>query len=447
MRESNSALRLPVADRSKFKMLSMYPRAAWLATGLVLATLAGACGDNSARSALITSNVRRVSADPSLIAPVDAALDRFGGELFQELARIDEGNIVFSPYSVAVALAMTRAGAAGSTLTQLDDAMHLRGVAIEGAMNAIDQALATRSGRFDQDGRSVMMTLRTANALWPQSGYPFLRPFLDTLATYYGAGLRVVDYRKTDAARRAINQWVSDATAEKIPELIPAGVLSDLTRLVLTNAIYLNAPWSNPFEVRATADGAFTRRDGTARTTAFMHKTETLGYMRGPDWEAVELPYTGGELTMTLVIPDHGKLSMIERRMAEGFAPLASALTPTAVELAMPKFKFRTHARLNDSLVALGITDLFDPDLADLTAMTTAERLFVSDVIHEAFIDVRESGTEAAAATAVITRATAAPSTPVRVIVDRPFLFAIGDRDTGAVLFLGRVVDPGVSAQ
>jgi serpin B len=410
----------------------------------IAATLLASCGSDGGNADIVMSSVARQTPTTASGRPVASALDTFSGELFTQLAKTIDGNIVLSPYSVAVALAMTRAGAAGETKQQLDRVLHLTGIDADSGFNALDQALATRTGEvIGQDGKKLSVVLATANALWPQVGYPFATPFLDHLAANYGAGLHVVDYqREVERSRRTINAWVSDHTAKKIPELIPKDALDSLTRLVLTNAVYLKASWAEPFETSATADGAFTRLDRSAVTASFMHQTESLGYAKGAGWQLVELPYAGGKLAMDVIVPDAGQFAAVTQTLQRGTASFFEHVERQSVQLGLPKFRFRTQADLVDTIAALGLTDLFDPDRADLSAITAAEKLYVSGVLHEAFIDVNEKGTEAAAATAIVIRASAAPGGPVPLTVDRPFVIVLRDLETNAVLFLGRVLDP-----
>jgi serpin B len=394
----------------------------------------------------LRSTVARRGATASSGRPVAAAIDRFGGELFTHLAAAIGGNIVMSPYSITVALAMTRAGAATETRTQLDRVLHLEGLDTDEAFNALEQALATRtSDSTGYDGEKVSVILATANALWPQSGYPFAAPFLDVLASHYGASLHPVDFeRETERSRRAINEWVADRTAERIREVIPKGVLNALTRMVITNAMYLKASWAEPFDASATRAGSFVRLDGSTVEASFMHKTSTVAGAQGPGWQAVELPYVGGKLAMNVIVPDTGRFEAVASTLRNGTASFVARLERRVTQLALPKLRFRTHANLVDTLRELGITDLFDPDRADLSRMTATERLYVSDVIHETFVEVNEAGTEAAAATAVAVAARSAPIEPVRLTVDRPFILALRDVETNSLLFLGRVLDPTV---
>ncbi|NJD66980.1 MAG: serpin family protein, partial [Chloroflexi bacterium] len=284
-----------------------------------------------------------------------------------------------------------------------------------------------------------------AYLLWGQRDYPFHDSVLDTLATKYGAGIRLVDYIKaTEDARKAINAWVSDQTRERIPELIPDGVLNSDTRLVLTNAIYLNAPWMHRFNKDATAPGPFTRLDGSTVEAQLMRLSEELRFAKGSGYQAVELPYVDGSLSMLVIVPDAGEFADFQSAFnADTLETIVSDLKTAQVQLAFPRFEYRTQASLKDALKELGMPIAFEPNLADFSAMSPdGQPLYIQDVIHEAFIAVDEDGTEAAAATAVIVGDTSAPVDVVELTVDRPFLYAIRDNETGAILFLGRVVDP-----
>jgi serpin B len=215
---------------------------------------------------------------------------------------------------------------------------------------------------------------------------------------------------------------------------------------VLTNAVYLDASWAIPFDPKATAEGAFVRLDGSEVTVPFMHQEESLPFAIGDGWRAVELPYVGGELAMLIVVPDDGRFDEVEAAIGGRLLDdAAAALEPATVRLALPKFEYRTRETVSSVLRRLGMATAFDPQSADFSGMTTEERLFIGEVIHEAFIAVDEAGTEAAAATAVVMRATAAPVDAVELTVDRPFLYSLYDRATGAILFMGRVLDPAAS--
>jgi serpin B len=389
----------------------------------------------------------RAAADPADAAKAGAAIDAFGFELLRA-ATVGDENAVLSPASIALALAMTRPGARGETAAQIDEV--LRAVASDehvGWLNALDAALASRSGTFtDQGGKDQRVTLRIANAPFAQQDYAWNPDYLGALASRFGAGVRLVDYATaTEAARKAIDAWVDEQTEQRIPELLEPGVLDSLTRLVLVNAIYLKAAWQTPFPEASTAVQPFTRLDGSSVNVPTMRLGETLQYASGAGWQAVELPYVGGSLAMTVIVPDD--LAAFQATLdGETFAAITGSLGPRPVDLSLPKFGIETKTDLATVLAAMGMPNAFDLSLADFSGMTAQERLYISAVIHQANIDVDEKGTTAAAATAVVMRAGSAPGEPVTLRVDRPFLFALRDIQTGAILFLGRVVEPAVRA-
>jgi len=340
------------------------------------------------------------------------------------------------------ALAMTYAGARGVTAEEMAAVLHvdLDDPAFHAAMNALDLALESRSFKSGDD----RVQLSIANSLWGQDGLAFEQPFLDTLAEDYGTGMRLVDFKAAaEKARVQINDWVASQTNDKITDLIPAGVLNDLTRLVLVNAVYLDATWALQFDPNDTSDGSFTTLAGTQVTVPMMRQTSSFSYAKGDGWQAVQLPYSGNKLAMLLIVPDQGRFTDVEQELGSGLLSEAVAgLSPASVALTVPKFTFRTQAQLGSALKTLGMPTAFDPNSADFSGMTTEEQLLIDEVIHEAYIAVDEEGTEAAAATAVVMRATSAPMVDVTFEIDRPFIFALRDTETGALLFLGRVTDP-----
>jgi serpin B len=418
--------------------------AALLSLVLTLSACAPA-GSTSGDIALARADVPRASAAPVDAAAAGTAITAFGLDLYRAVAN-GKTNVVLSPTSIALALAMARAGARGQTAAEMDAVMH--GLASDDNatwLNALDQVLATRSGTFkDDSGQDLAVALRIANAPFVQQGMPLEPAYLEALASRYGAGLRLLDYVKaTEQARKAINGWVDAQTEHRIPELLVPGVLTTDTRLTLVNAIYLKAPWLTPFPAEATKPGAFTRADGSTVDVSMMETTAAMRYAAGSGWRAVEIPYIGDSLAMTVIVPDD--LATFERALtADQLASITAGLAVTQVSLTFPKFSIETKAELADVLSALGMPSAFD-DRADFSGITTAEQLVISEVIHQANIDVDEKGTEAAAATAVVIRATSAPAEPVALTVDRPFLFALRDVPTGAILFLGRVADPSIT--
>jgi serpin B len=420
---------------------------------VALALVAAACGDDEVGDPtglqLVASDLQRVESTASAedIAAVARAEREFAAALYAILAE-EEGNLVFSPVSVHIALAMALAGAEGDTEAQIAAVLGLDDIPEErmhAALNALDALLEARN-RVEppQDGEERKVELSIVNSLWGQSGFAFEQAFLDLLAANYGAGMRVVDFKTAaEEARNAINDWVAEQTNDRITDLLAEGAVDELTRLVLTNAVYLDATWATPFDPAATADDTFVLLDGSEVAVPTMHASMSISYARGDGWQAVDLPYTGHELSMLVVVPDEGRFEEIEGRLASGLIDeVKAALTQTEVQLSMPKFEIRTYADLNAALGALGISDAFAPDRADFTGISTEEQLYISGVLHEAFIAVDEAGTEAAAATAVVIGTTSVPIEVIQLDIDRPFLFALQDREAGSVLFLGRVLDP-----
>jgi len=392
----------------------------------------------------LRSNVGRVEVDPARADVAATAINAFGSDLHRLLAAADPtANLVFSPTSILLALAMTRAGAAGSTAAEMDGVLRIADApAFFEACNALDTALGRVSGRVETAaGDEEDLTLEIANSLWPQSGFEFEQAFLDLLASEFGAGVYLVDYRSDpEVARVAINGWVDDHTAGRIPQLLGADTLTPDSRLTLVNAVYLKAPWRRAFEESATSTAPFTTADGSRVDVEMMHASRYFSYGKGAGWQAVELPYAGDRLAMLLVLPDTDVASL----EAGGFDwPAPGELTGQEIRLGVPRWDIETSASLGDVLGALGMPTAFTDD-ADFTGMTTQEPLYIGAVIHQANITVDEAGTEAAAATAVIMEAGAAPSEdePPVVVFDRPFLFAVRDTSTGAVLFQGRIADP-----
>jgi serpin B len=413
-----------------------------LAAGLLLvAVMTWGCTGQAAAVGLAKSAASRDPGNADEAAAAAAAIDAFGFDLY--LASGADTNLVLSPTSIVIALSMARAGARGATASEMDAVLHdAYGSAGGNGMNSLDQVLVGLSGTFTTDsGEKLDVKLHIANAPFSQSGMKLEDDYLDILASKYGAGLRLVDYAADPSGScKLINAWVSDQTEKRIPELLDS--LDPMTRLVLVNAIYLKAPWQTPFQVESTKDASFTKLDGSSVQVPTMNGTlSEAKYAAGTGWKAAELPYIGGSLAMTIVVPDD--LTSWENGLTgSSFAQVVDALQPASVTLSLPKFGTETKLDLAAMLEAMGMPTAFNPVLADFSGITTAEQLYIAQVIHQANIDVDEKGTEAAAATAVVMRATAMPAEPVTLNVDRPFMFALRDTKTGAVLFLGRIVDP-----
>ncbi|HTT50660.1 MAG TPA: serpin family protein [Streptosporangiaceae bacterium] len=369
---------------------------------------------------------------PSL-APDDA----FGADLYRALG--GSGNLVFSPGNIATALRMALLGARGETAAQLAAVVHLaKPQDAEGGLLATSALLGSLAGDD--------LTLRAPNTMWAQSGLPVQPDFTAALAQAASAQLRTADFaHAAEQARQEINELITEQTAGKITGLIGPGGVTARTRLVLASAIYLKAAWVTPFPAAATADAPFHPAPGRDVPVPTMRLRARLRYLRGDGYQVAELPYTGGRLGMAIVLPD-GPLPPAEGRLASGgLGGLLAGLAPHQVSLALPRFRVTGEFSLRPVLSTLGMPLAFG-HRADFTGITTAEPLHVDDVLHKAYIDVDEQGTEAAAATAVTIRAAARvvrPDPPVEMIVDRPFLFAITDTGSGLPLFLGRVTDPG----
>ncbi len=421
-----------------------------LASILLLSTLS-ACTRPTVQPAL--AQVLQ-SEKPRIVAPDVPSEDleslvqgntAFALDLYHHLRESGEGNLFYSPYSISLALAMAWAGARGETEQAMARTLHfpLPQDRLHPAFNALDQALAGR-GQGAKGKDEGGFRLHIANALWGQQGYPFLPEFLDLLAQHYGAGLRVVDFaRDPEGTRVLINDWISQQTEGRIRDLIPPGVIDPLTRLVLTNAIYFNAAWAEPFDEKLTAEGTFYLLDGTEVRVPMMRQTTQLGYAEGEGYQAVEIPYDGRELAMVILLPASGRFEAFEASLdAARLEEILRSLNVQPVDLTMPRFRVESSFNLSRALVEMGMRVAFTPDEADFSGMDGTRNLYIGDVLHKAFVSVDEAGTEAAAATAVVIRMTGVVLSPVEVMVDRPFIFLIRDLQTGAVLFVGRVVNP-----
>jgi serpin B len=415
---------------------------------LVVALMVGLAGCQAAGGELLQSEESRDTAPQVSDSDLEELVEgnsAFAFDLYHYLKN-EEGNLFYSPYSISLALAMTYGGARGETETQMADALNFRlpQNQLHPAFNALSLALASRGqdaeGKDDEGFR-----LNVVNALWGQQGYPFLSDFLDLMAVNYGAGLRVLDFiNETEKSRVTINDWVADQTEGRIEDLIPAGALTPFARLVLTNAIYFNAQWQHTFEAEMTRDGTFYLLDGGELTVPMMHQEETFKYAEGEGYQAIELRYDGEELSMVILLPASGQFETFEAALdAETVAGIIGSMEYQEVELTMPKFEFESSFSLSQALKALGMPIAFSDTEADFYGMSDGpELLYIWDVIHKAFVSVDEEGTEAAAATAVIMNGAAAPMEVVEFTADRPFIFLIRDIETGAILFVGRTLDP-----
>jgi serpin B len=417
-------------------------------SALLSATLAG-CGDGTSAPGFDTASspVQRIvdpqvpTADATTLASDNAA---FAFDVYKQLV-LTNTNLVFSPASISIALAMTYAGAAGTTATEMAQTLHfsLPPDRLHPAFNALDQALASRGqGYSGADGGPMQVNI--VNALWAEKTYAFRSDFLDTLAANYGAGVNLLDFiNAPEPSRVTINTWVANQTNNKIQDLLPSGSVDSSTRLVLTDAVYLNAAWKSPFDPNDTYDGSFTLFDGSSVTVKFMNAEDSiLPAVQGTNFVAASLPYADDRLSLVIVVPDAGQFSQVESSLdSTALATLVAGLTSQQVILSLPRFKIETGADLVDLLKAMGMTSAFISGVADFSGMDGTQNLFIGDVVHKAFIDVAERGTEAAAATGVVMSKASLPM-GLTVRADRPFLYFLRDQPTGAILFMGRVLDP-----
>lgn len=388
--------------------------------------------------------------DAEAVSALVAGNTAFAVDLYREVAK-RPGNLFLSPYSISTALAMTREGARGTTRAEMDRVLHLE--AEDAASSFRDLAVVLRPP-FVQDGygrearRVPAYELSVANRLWGQRGTGFLPEFVKGLGASFGADLEELDFQRSSSASRiAINQWVARATRGKITDLVPGGAIRRDTRLVLTNAIYFKAGWVDEFAKSRTVDGPFRRTDGAVVETRLMRRQDDFTYGETEAVQLLWMAYRGGELTMLVVLPRvRDGLSAVEARLdVATLDAWREAMTRREVEVTLPKFRYTCTLGLGEPLGALGMTEAFSSK-ADLSGMTREERLFLSGAFHKAFVAVDEEGTEAAAATAVITTsAELDPPKPPVFKADHPFLFLVRHRNTGTILFMGRVSDPSRS--
>jgi serpin B len=414
------------------------------ATVIIPSLLISACGPGR----VAESKLQRLSnpdVPASDLEQLVAGNTAFAFDLYQTL-RPSNGNVVYSPYSISLAFAMAYGGARCGTAVQMADVLHytLAGDQFHPAFNALALDLARRPDQANVDEKERFQ-LSIANALWGQDGWPFLPEYLDLLAANYGAGMRLVDFENApESARKQINDWVSNQTNNRIKDIIPPGTIDTLTRLVLANAIYFKATWEDEFDANDTADKPFYLLNDDTVSVPMMgigHQVN-LPYAVGNGWQAVALPYKGGLTEMLIIVPDSRNFEILESTlMVEWFAEILAAMEPKEIILSMPKFTFETQYGLKDILAGLGMQDAFEPSTADFSGIDGKNDLFISDAIHKAFIAVDEKGTEAAAATTITMQMASLPQGVV-LTIDRPFFFFIRDVPTGAILFMGRVVDP-----
>ncbi|MGD9142596.1 MAG: serpin family protein [Dehalococcoidia bacterium] len=413
---------------------------------IVLLVSLAACSTPAVSAATLKSDKPRLTLNDLENTDLTLLVDgntEFALNLYQELKE-EDGNIFYSPYSLSVALAMTYAGARGETEQQMLDTLkfYLSQDQLHPAFNYLEQVLATRGeGADGKDGEGFRLNI--VNDIWGQKDFQFLDEFLDTMAENYGAGLRILDFvNAPEESRIIINDYISEQTENRINDLIPEGLIDTMTRLVLTNAIYFNAAWQYPFAEELTTDGTFHLLDGSEVTVPMMYQDENFGYNEGEGYQAVELKYDGEELSMVIILPEEGQFDSFEQSLdSDMLNDIINNLEQKHVELTLPKWEYENSFKLKEILKAMGMPVAFS-GAADFSDMTGKRDLYIDEVVHKSFVSVDEAGTEAAAASAVIMKLTAAPVDFAKFTTDRPFIYLIRDIETGSVLFMGRLLNP-----
>jgi serpin B len=362
----------------------------------------------------------------------------FAFSLYARL-RGEEGNVFFSPVSISTALGMTYAGARSGTAQEM-----ARTLRFDLPPARLHAAFSGVMARLRPPADQPRVQLHVANALWPDRKYAFLPEFFSLVEAHYGAATQAVDFAgATEEARQTINAWVAQRTANLITELLKRGDLDGLTVLVLTNAIYFKADWLTQFDPKDTREGDFHVAAGKLVRAPLMSLASRLPYAEFDGGQALELPYVGEKLSMLLLLPrERGGLAALEELLSTArIGEITGALKPRRVHVTLPRFKTRFHTDLAEVLAAMGMPSAFSPRSADFSGLDGSRTLFISKVIHEACLDLNEEGSEAAAATAVVmTRTAIEPAAEFRA--DHPFLLLIRERESGAILFLGRLVNP-----
>jgi serpin B len=377
--------------------------------------------------------------------PDEAALvkgnSQFAFDLYARL-RARDGNVFFSSYSISNALAMTYAGARGPTATQMAAALRFP---MDG--DRLHQSFANVLRDVNGAGAKGGAELSLANAIWTQTGLPTLPAFEATVKNLYGAGFTPLDFKRApETARMTINAWVEQQTRDRIKDLIREGVLTKDTRVVLTNAIYFKGKWKYAFPEEATRNDKFTLSTGqTIVDVPLMSQQGKFRHLDGGSFQALELPYDANQQSMIVFLPKQaGGLAEFEKTLtAARVTDWLAGMTVRDVFVILPRFKVTAEFQLKQALSDLGMPLAFSPRKADFSGITTAEPLWLSAVIHKAYVDVNEKGTEAAAATGVMIRTMSARVEPLAVFrADHPFFFVIRDNGTGSLLFAGRLINP-----
>ncbi|WP_461863337.1 serpin family protein [Thermococcus sp.] len=403
-----------------------------LLTGGCISTGNTATGSERSPSTVITDTG---GLTPPKLEKMAVSNNRFAIDLYRELSGKD-GNLFFSPYSIFVALSMVYEGTGGKTAEEMRSVLHIPRDELERREGMRELILSVDKPASDA------YVLRTANALWVQRDYPVKESYISIMRKFYLSQVNEANFKDDPrGAESEINRWVEKQTAGKIRKLVSG--LSPLTRLVITNAIYFKANWSRRFDPHNTRNETFHTLNGTV-IVPMMHQKGRFRYTEGEGFQALEMPYTGGRLSMLIILPARGRLREIEEKLTPDFInKTLDEMKTENVEVVVPKFRFESTYFLRKTLMEMGMRTAFT-DRANFSGISDRP-LAISQVIHKTFISVAENGTEAAAATAVIMTAAAAPGQKPEYKVfkaDHPFIFLIYDRKTGAILFMGRLMNP-----
>lgn len=367
--------------------------------------------------------------------PLDLDVNRFGLELYHSLREDNDGNLVISPLSVAFALGMVLPGADAEAADELLEVLHGADV------DTVNQDLGTLHAVIEARDQADGVTLTIASRGFVDEGLSLDSTYTDTLSEWYDFGVDTVNYADPETARDTINQWVSGRTNDLVKELLPSGSIDENSRLTLVNAVYLLADWQDAFDKGQTTDRSFFFADGSEDRVPTMRATRNIPVVDSATYQAVELPYKNDELVMLIIAPKD--LADFEATLdAESLGAIVEELRPQFIELSLPKLETRFNGSLQDALVDLGAERIFCGGCNALPGIAPPAELAVSDVVHETYLRMDEKGTEAAAATGAIVQTTSIQIPALVVQVDRPYFMALRDRQTGAILFLGRVMDP-----
>jgi len=418
--------------------------------GIVLSLIAAAvllagCTGTSQNTPPENIEVSITPANIGYGSSVTEANNQFGYDLYTTISNGSPGNVFFSPFSISSAFALTYEGAKGKTADEIRTVFHFP----QNVSTLREDFFAIDAGL--NNGNDANYTLRTANALWAEKTFAFLPSYTDAAVRYYDANTTNLDFiTQPEASRQTINAWVGDKTAGKIPELIPAGAIDPATRLVITNAVYFNGTWALPFDANQTSSADFHVTSEKTVQVKMMQKTgedARYNYAETGNLQVLELPYAHGpghELSMIILLPKNADITAAEAALdPKNLTAIENSTTVQQVQVYIPKFKVETQYMLPTTLASMGMPTAFT-GTADFSNMDGRNDLYISDVIHKAYVDVNERGTEAAAATAVVMRMNAVynPNPVPTFRADHPFVFLIEDKDSGTVLFIGKVTDP-----